>query len=438
MNGFDNIIGYTAVKQDLEQICDALRHPEVYAKLGASTPHGLLLYGEPGVGKTLMATSLIAASGRPAFTCRKDQSGSDFLKSIRDTFDKAKENAPSIVFLDDLDKFSNCDIDLPDAEEYVTVQSCIDELKGCEVFVLATANNKRKLPHSLLRAGRFDRVMEITAPHGADAEKIIKHYLKGKEFVGDIDTKLIARMMDGRSCAELETVINAAAVYAGAERADCITEQHFIEACLKTCFAVSAKSNDEDDLDWHLRRLPPQKERRSQAVACHEAGHTVIAEVLCPGSVTLSTIRGDNTHFGGFTLFYKDESVDDFAWMECEIISMLGGKAALEQKYGVLDLGSSADLESAFDTVKELVRSCCLCGFHLRGTGYQNSQAALAHQEQAVAAEIEKYYRKAKEILAANRDFFECVEKELIEKGLLTGKDLQRIRGECDSDALAG
>ena len=95
MKEFDNIIGYAAVKQDLEQICDVLHHPEIYAKLGASVPHGLLLHGEPGVGKTLMATSLVAASGRPAFTCRKDQSGGDFLKSIRETFDMAKENAPS-------------------------------------------------------------------------------------------------------------------------------------------------------------------------------------------------------------------------------------------------------------------------------------------------------------------------------------------------------
>ena len=87
MNEFDNIIGYAATKADLEQICDILRNPTTYARLGASTPHGLLLHGEPGVGKTLMATSLIAASGRPAFTCRKDQSGSDFLKSIRETFD---------------------------------------------------------------------------------------------------------------------------------------------------------------------------------------------------------------------------------------------------------------------------------------------------------------------------------------------------------------
>ena len=438
MNEFDNIIGYAIIKQDLANICDVLRHPTAYTKLGASTPHGLLLHGEPGVGKTLMATSLIAASGRPSFTCRKDQSGSDFIKVIRETFSTAKENAPSIVFLDDLDKFSNCDIDLPDAEEFVTVQSCIDDLKGCEVFVLATANNTRKLPRSLLRAGRFDRVMEITAPHGVDAEKIIQHYLTGKNIAGDLDVKLIARMMDGRSCAELETVINAAAVYAGAERAERITEQHFIEACLRTCFAVSAKSDDDDELDWHLRRLSPMKERRSQSVACHEAGHAVIAEVLCPGSVTLTTIRGDNNHFGGFTLFYKDETVDAFTWLECEIISALGGKAALEQKYGVLDLGSSVDLQTAFDTVKELVRSCCLCGFQLHGTEYQNSQAALAHQEQAVAAEIEKYYRKAKEILAANREFFEKVEQELSEKKLLTMRDLTRIRQECGVLPAAG
>ena len=428
MNAWDAIIGYSDVKQELKQICDAMRHGEVYARLGASVPCGLLLHGEPGVGKTLMANALITASGRPVFTCRKDQSGDAFMSAIRDTFARARESAPSIVFFDDLDKFANVDYDLPDAEEYVMVQSCIDELKGCDVFVLATANNIRKLPRSLLRAGRFDRVMEIAPPQGADAEKIIRHYLEEKDFVGDIDVKTIARIMSGRSCAELETVINAAAVYAGFERADHITEKHFMEACLRTCFSVAAKS-DEDD--WEAKLSKSRKEDRSQYVACHEAGHVVISELLCPGSVSLSTIRGDQRRFGGFTLFYKEEGVDDFSWQECRIISALGGRAALEQKYGVLDLGSAADLQMAFNDVKRLVRSCCLCGFQLHGNGYQDSDTVTALQEQAVAAEIERYYRKAKELLAANRDFFERVERELTEKEILTGKDLKRIREEA-------
>lgn len=157
MSAFDKIIGYSAIKKELRQISDTLKNKDVYAGLGVSAPKGLLLYGEPGVGKSLMASAIIEESGRKVFTCRKDKPNGDFVKEIKATFDKAAENAPSIVYLDDMDKFTNGDERHPDAEEYVTVQSCIDEVKGKQVFVLATANNIRCLPHSLRRAGRFDR-----------------------------------------------------------------------------------------------------------------------------------------------------------------------------------------------------------------------------------------------------------------------------------------
>lgn len=123
MSKFDKIIGYSAVKKELKQIADTLKNREVYAKLGVSSPRGLLLYGEPGVGKSLMASAVIEESGRKAFVCRKDQPNGDFVKVIKATFEKAIENAPSIVLLDDMDKFANGDERHPDAEEYVTVQS---------------------------------------------------------------------------------------------------------------------------------------------------------------------------------------------------------------------------------------------------------------------------------------------------------------------------
>ena len=240
MSEFDKIIGYSAVKRELKQIADTLKNREVYAKLGVSSPRGLLLYGEPGVGKSLMASAVIEESGRKAFVCRKDQPNGDFVKVIKATFEKAVENAPSIVLLDDMDKFANGDEHHPDAEEYVTVQSCIDEAKDKEVFVLATVNNMRCLPRSLHRAGRFDRVIEIDTPRGQDALAIISHYLKSKKVINSVDAKTIARIMDGRSCAELETVINEAGLYAGYERAEFITMDHFMEALMRTVVLTSA------------------------------------------------------------------------------------------------------------------------------------------------------------------------------------------------------
>ena len=177
MKAIDKIIGYSNIKCELKQIADTLKNRDVYEKLGVYSPRGLLLYGEPGVGKSLMASAIIEESGRTAFTCRKDKPNGDFVKHIKETFDKAAENAPSIVYLDDMDKFANGDERHPDAEEYVTVQSCIDEVKHKEVFVLATVNNINNLPKSLYRAGRFDRTIEVEAPRGKDAEKIIAHVM---------------------------------------------------------------------------------------------------------------------------------------------------------------------------------------------------------------------------------------------------------------------
>ena len=148
MSAFDKIIGYEEIKRDLIRMADTLKNREAYEHLGASAPMGLLLHGEPGVGKSLMAECLIEESGRKAFVCRKTQTNEKFVETIKEVFDQAAQNAPSIVFLDDMDKFANDDEDHCNSEEYVTVQSCIDEVKNKEVFVLATVNEMRCLPRS--------------------------------------------------------------------------------------------------------------------------------------------------------------------------------------------------------------------------------------------------------------------------------------------------
>ena len=238
MSAFEKVIGYSSEKKELLRIADILRNPGKYAKLGVSVPRGLLLHGVPGVGKTLMATALMEESGRTVYTIRKNQPDGDFVRMIRKAFDDAAENAPSIVFLDDMDKFANEDERHPDTEEYVTVQSCIDEMKGKDVFVLATANSIRALPRSLCRAGRFDRVIKITAPRGEDAKKIIEYYLSKKAYVKDIDMDSLARILDGSSCAQLETILNEAGMIAGYKHEEAITMEHIMEVCLPIVYDV--------------------------------------------------------------------------------------------------------------------------------------------------------------------------------------------------------
>lgn len=427
MKEFEKIIGYEAIKQELIQISDVLANNEAYKKLGVASPRGLLLHGEPGVGKTLMSGAVIAASGRKAFICRKDKPNGDFVKAIKKTFADAKAAAPSIVFLDDVDKYTNGDDRHPDAEEYVTVQSCIDNIKGKEVFVLATANSLRALPRSLLRAGRFDRVIEVDNPRGEDAVKIIDHYIKKKKFVSDIDAAVVARIMDGHSCAELETVINEAGLYAGFERSDAITMEHFMKACLHTVHDVPNEVLNVAAPETDLSNRNDQRAR----VVYHEAGHATVAEVLNPGTVTLISAYSREGQSGGFTSYYRSGSNNSTETRHAHICGALGGMAALEQKYGIVETGASKDLDQAFRSVWNLVTENCICGFSLHCNGYDDSAELKAKQEQAVASEVERWYRKTKEILSVNHDLFECIASELSVKGVLTAADIERIKQNC-------
>ena len=424
MNAFDRIIGYSSIKRELMQISDTLKNRSAYEKLGVAAPRGLLLYGEPGVGKSLMASAVIEDSGLPAFVLRKNLPNGDFVKEIKAVFEKAAEKAPAIIHLDDMDKFANGDERRPDAEEYVTVQSCIDEVKNKAIFVLATANNIRCLPNSLLRAGRIDRKIEVTPPRGRDAEEIVAHYIRNKKFAADVDVKAIAHIMDGRSCAELETVINEAGLYAGYEKADQITMDHFMAAYLRTVAnepaACSDLGADLSVADENYRR-----------VVYHEAGHAVVSEVLCPGSVTLVSIHNDDSEFGGTTRYFNDKSTTYLYREKSRIISGLGGIAATEQIFGSSDVGCSRDLDIVFRSVKDLVVNDCVCGLHLHESDEYNSERLMSEQEQAISSEIERYYRKAKEILSLNLEFLEKIAAALAKKALLSAVDIKKIRDQC-------
>lgn len=425
---FDAVIGYGEIKRELMQIADVLANGEAYGKLGVSAPRGLLLYGEPGVGKTLMATALVKASGRRVFLCRKDKPNGDFVKAIKKTFADAAAVAPSIVFLDDMDKFANGDDSHPDAEEYVTVQSCIDEIRGKEVFVLATANNTRALPHSLLRAGRFDRRIEVEAPCGEDAVEIIAHYIGKKKCVGEMDPVTVARIMAGRSCAELETVINEAGLQAGFDRSEVITMDHFMKACLHTVHGVPYEAlckplkpvDLTDGTSWMAR------------VIWHEAGHATVSETLEPGSVTLITAYGKNGSRVGFTSYHREEREDDPLQFKYTLIcKSLAGMAAVEQQLGCQDVGSADDLNKAFRIASDMITDDCVSGLSLHDSPYRSSEALLAAQEQAAAALVERIYCKTKEILARNRALWEALARELSRKGVLTAADVVRIRQTC-------
>lgn len=415
------------MKQRLERTADDLAHPDAYRQLGVRPPRAMMLYGEPGVGKTLMARCLIEASGRASVVCRKDEPNGEFVKVVKKKFKKAVEKAPSILLLDDMDKFANEDSHHRDAEEYVTVQSCLDELaqSGAEVFVLATANDTSRLPYSLVRSGGLGTQIEVECPSGADAEAILSHYLTGKKIVDDIDPALLARVLGGCSCATLEEVANEAGLLAGYDRSETITQEHFMKAVLCSVHGIPET----------VIEMPKAENASTQQcfhTAYHEAGHVVVSEIIDPGSTTLATVfRKRKSRFGGLVLSQRSDA-NVVKMQQANILASLGSKAVQEQKFGIVDRGAEKDLADAFDRAKELVEESCYCGFSLYCDGYGASEDLKSRIEQATAAEIERYYRKAKEILSANMGFLDAVANGLLEKGILTMHDVAKIKETCD------
>lgn len=416
MSAFDRIIGYQTIKEELLQICDMIHNREIYENLGAKLPQGILLYGDPGLGKSLMAKSFITESGLPAYIVRRDKGSDDFIGKITDTFEKAKKNAPAIVLLDDMDKFANEDDRHIDAEEYVAVQAGIDEVKGCNVFVFATVNEIRKLPRSLIRSGRFDRKIEVNSPTDRDAEEIIKYYLAEKKVSDNVNMDDLVKMVSYGSCAELETILNEAAIGAAYARKEKIEMDDLVKSVLRMQYDApdNFTKNSSDAL---------------KEIALHEAGHLVVSEILTPGSVGLASLRTagrDST--GGF--IHRCMPVTRRAH---HILISLAGKAAVELYYsGVCASGCQSDIRKAADNIRDAISESGTGGFGMIDVANhrfpESSESFNSRNESVVHAELERYMFKAREILIKNRDFLEKAAQMLSEKETLLYSDIRKLR----------
>ena len=416
MSAFDRIIGYQTIKEELLQICDMIHNREIYENLGAKLPQGILLYGDPGLGKSLMAKSFITESGLPAYIVRRDKGSDDFIGKITDTFEKAKKNAPAIVLLDDMDKFANEDDRHIDAEEYVAVQAGIDEVKGCNVFVFATVNEIRKLPRSLIRSGRFDRKIEVNSPTDRDAEEIIKYYLGQKKVSDNVNMDDLVKMVSYGSCAELETILNEAAIGAAYARKEKIEMDDLVKSVLRMQY-------DAPD-NFTKKSSDALKE-----IALHEAGHLVVSEILTPGSVGLASLRTagrDST--GGF--IHRCMPVTRRAH---HILISLAGKAAVELYYsGVCASGCQSDIRKATDNIGDAISESGTCGFGMIDVANhrfpESSESFNSRNESVVQAELERYMFKVREILIKNRDFLEKAAQMLSERETLLYSDIRKLR----------
>lgn len=414
MSAFEKVIGYESIKNELMQICDMVHNKERYEALGARMPSGVLLHGNPGIGKTLMAKCFIEECGINSYTLRSNKGTDKFVDEITEVFKKARKNSPSIIFLDDMDKFANDDEKHRDAKEYVAVQAGIDSVKECDVFVIATTNDIRKLPPSLTRSGRFDRVIYMRPPTKGDAIEIIKHYLKNKKLSNSVNFDDLCKIMSYHSCADLETIINEAAIRAGFRQKMSIEMEDLIAAVLRLQY------NSPDDL--------MQKEKNEiRKVALHEAGHLVVSEVIKPGCVGLASVRTKGrSNTGGFI-----HICDDLERRPHNIMVALGGKVATELYYSeACASGCYSDLEKAISLLRDGLTESGTNGvsFLEFGDFYNLSDRTFDNREAVVHAELERYIFQTRNILLKNKEFLEKVADALAEKETLLSSDIKAIR----------
>ena len=346
---FDKIIGYEKEKLELIKFCDAIVNSQYYKSLGINIPKGIMLYGEPGVGKTTFANSVIEYCNVPYYILRKNADTATFINNMNEIFEKAKESAPSIVILDDMDKYGNGD---RFSQEYTALQGAIDNYKQYDIFIIATVNDVYVLPPSLTRSGRFDMGIKIDNPRGQESSLISNHYIdtKNLNISPDVDRNIIGRLLEGCSCATIEVVINTAARYAAFERHNFITMNNFVEAILAVAY----------------NRPPIQDSRTIQKKyedAIYNTGKGLVEFILEPNEFKFITIRPKN-----YSIISDSKNVakDYMKYYSAnknitesfkDVTVLLSGKLAYEMKLGIPLSGSYDTYYNDMDDIGGIISS---------------------------------------------------------------------------------
>lgn len=413
-NIFKNIIGYDDVKKTLTRLVDILNNKEKYKKLGCTIPHGLLIFGAPGTGKTTFSSAILkAVNNRKTYIIRKSKSDGDFMDYIEKVFSKAVKEQPSVVLLDDLDKFSE-EKGKKNQEEFVIVQSQLDRIKDEDVFVIATVNDKYVLPDSLLRPGRFDIKIEIENPSEEDSFKIIDYYLKKKKIKDDVNISNISQILVGSSCAVLEKVCNQAGIYAGFLNKEAIGMDELIRAALEEMYETNIEDLNKED-------------KYSLTTAYHEAAHTLIASLLEPKSISFVTISKNDSGTRGITIYHNNEYYfEDIDFRINRIKSLLAGKAAIEIVFNKCCVGSSSDIDRAYKIARLLVDDYCLNGFESK-VQYNESEKALQNRDEATNKILSEYYSEVKTMIKCNRPLLDALAQELNKRKILFESEIEEI-----------
>ena len=441
---FANVAGLKEEKEELEEIVDFLRAPKKYTRLGARIPKGVLLVGPPGTGKTLLAKAIAGEAGVPFFSI----SGSDFVEMfvgvgasrVRDLFEEAKKNAPCIVFIDEIDAVARrrgTGMGGGHDEREQTLNQMLVEMDGFGVnegiIVMAATNRVDILDPAIMRPGRFDRKVHVGRPDVGGREEILSVHAKNKPLGDDVDLKQIAQTTAGFTGADLENLLNEAAIIAAKEDRAYITQTDIKKAFVKVGIGAEKKS-----------RVISEKEKR--ITAFHESGHAILFHLLPDvGPVYSVSIIPTGAGAAGYTmpLPERDDMFNTKGKMLQDIIVSLGGRVAEELVFDDITTGASQDIKQATRMAKDMVTKYgmsenigLICydndddevfiGRDLAHTrGYGEGVATTIDLE--VKRIIDECYEKAKQMIAEHRDVLDACENLLLEKEKISQQEFEAL-----------
>ena len=440
---FKDVAGIDEEKEELEEVVEFLKNPKKFTDMGARIPKGVLLVGQPGTGKTLLAKAVAGEAGVPFFFI----SGSDFVEMyvgvgasrVRDLFQEAKRNAPCIIFIDEIDAVGRqrgAGIGGGHDEREQTLNQMLVEMDGFSanegVIVLAATNRPDVLDKALLRPGRFDRQIVVPAPDVKAREQILAVHSKKKTFADDVDMKLIAKNTSGFVGADLENLLNEAALLAARQDHKAIEQKDIEDAMVKVTMGPEKRT-----------RVRSDKEKR--LVAYHEGGHAVVSKFLSTQDPVHEISIIPRGMAGGYTMYRpsEDKSFISKTEMEEQIISLLGGRVAEEIAIGDISTGASNDIERATAIAKSMITKYGMnerLGTVTYGSESQEvflgrdlaqektySEETAAIIDEEIKKMIATSYQRAKELLEQNRDKLDAVAKVLIEKEKITEEEFNQV-----------
>ncbi len=439
---FSDVAGSEEEKEELKEIVDFLKNPRKYTELGARIPKGVLLVGPPGTGKTLLAKAIAGECNAPFFSI----SGSDFVEMyvgvgasrVRDLFEQAKRSAPCIVFIDEIDAVGRqrgAGLGGGNDEREQTLNQLLVQMDGFEanegIIVIAATNRPDVLDPALLRPGRFDRQVYINMPDVKGREKILQVHARNKKFADDVDLENIAKLTTGFSGADLENLLNEAAILAGRDNRVKINMIDIQEAVNKVIMGPQKKS-----------RVMTEKDREITAI--HESGHAILHRVLkyCDSVQEVSIIpRG---MAGGYTLSRPDtdDNYATFNKLNDLIASFMGGRVAESIKFQDITTGASNDIEQATKIARKMVTEFGMSselGFINLGSStevfigrdYQNQVLYSNDTASKIDDEVRKIldynYQRVQKILTENWDKVEALSSLLLQKNVAYKEELDAI-----------